>query len=106
MNEQRPDTPDNRAKLARFCAQEVTKDRKIPHLRRDAVDAVVEEARVRTGRPDRLTTRLRELGGLIRAAGDLAAQEDALLIEPRHVAAARENTRTLEEQIQSRQRAS
>jgi len=103
MNEEMPDTPDNRAKLARFCAQEVIKDRKIPHLRRDAVDAVVEQARVRTGQPDRLTTRLRELGGLIRAAGDLAAQEGVSPVEPRHVLAARENTRTLEEQIARRQ---
>jgi Lon-like ATP-dependent protease len=105
MNEEMPDTPENREKLARFCAQEVTKDRKIPHLRRDAVEAVVDEARVRAGRPELLTTRLRELGGLIRAAGDLAAQEGAPLVEPRHVLAARENTRTLEEQIASRQAA-
>jgi Lon-like ATP-dependent protease len=104
MNEEMPDIPENREKLARFCAQEVTKDRKIPHLRRDAVEAIVDEARVRAGRPDRLTTRLRELGGLIRAAGDLAAQEGAALVEPRHVLAARENTRTLEEQIARRQR--
>jgi Lon-like ATP-dependent protease len=59
---------------------------------------------VRSGRPDRLTTRLRELGGLVRAAGDLAAQEGASLVEPRHVAAAHANTRSLEEQIEARRR--
>ncbi|MGH2351034.1 MAG: ATP-binding protein, partial [Chloroflexota bacterium] len=102
MNEEMPDTPENRAKLARFCAQEAAKDRKIPHLSRAAVDAVIEEARIRSGQPDRLTTRLRELGGLVRAAGDLAAQEGAWLVGPGHVAAARQNTRTLEEQISAR----
>jgi Lon-like ATP-dependent protease len=104
MNEDMPDTEAARAHLARFCAQEVAKDRKIPHLGRAAVDAVVEAARVRSGRPDRLTTRLRELGGLVRAAGDLAAQEGASLVEPRHVAAAHANTRSLEEQIEARRR--
>ncbi len=102
MNEDMPDTEENRHKLARFCAQEVLKDRKIPHLSRGAVDAIVEEARVRSGLRDRLTTRLRELGGLIRAAGDLAVQQGAAAVEERHVAAARENTRTLEEQMASR----
>ena len=102
MNEDMPDTDENRQKLVRFCAQEVRKDRKIPHLSRPAVDAVIEQARVRSGRPDRLTTRLRELGGLIRAAGDLAVQSGDPLVEPHHVAAARENTRTLEEQIVAR----
>ncbi|MBI3973070.1 MAG: AAA family ATPase [Chloroflexi bacterium] len=102
VNEDMPDSEENRAKLARFCAQEVRKDRKIPHLSRAAVDAVIDEARIRAGTRDRLTTRLRELGGLIRAAGDLAVQEGAPLIEPRHVIAARQNTRTLEEQMEAR----
>ena len=60
------------------------------------------EARVRSGQRDRLTTRLRELGGLIRAAGDIAVQEGAPLVETCHVDAACENTRTLEEQMARR----
>lgn len=102
MREDMPDTADNQAKLARFCAQEVTKDRKIPHLSCTAVEAVIEEARRRAGRPGRLTTRLRELGGLVRAAGDVATQAGDPLVEPRHVATARQNTRTLEEQMRAR----
>ena len=87
------------AQLVRFVAQEVARDGGIPHFRRDAVEAIIEEARLRSGRPDRLTVRLRELGGLVRAAGDLAATEGATLVELRHVLAARDNTRTMEEQI-------
>ena len=63
MNEDMPDTGANRARLARFCAQEVAKDRKIPHLSRAAVAAVVAAARVRAGDPARLTTRLRGWAG-------------------------------------------
>jgi len=102
MNEDMPDTEANRQKLARFCTQEVLKDRKIPHLSRASVECIVEQARVRSGHPDRLTTRLRELGGLIRAAGDLAVQAGDPLVEASHVSAARENSRTLEEQIAAR----
>lgn len=102
MNEDMPDSAENRLKVACFCAQEVRKDRKIPHLSRAAVNVIVEEARMRSGKQDRLTTRLRELGGLVRAAGDLAAQEGVRVTEARHVAAARENTRTLEEQMRER----
>ncbi len=99
MQEAMPDTPQTRLRLARFVAQEVVRDGTIPHFGRDAVDAVLEEARLRSGRPDQFTVRLRELGGLIRAAGDLAVVEGAPLVQAHHVLAAHNNTQTLEEQI-------
>jgi Lon-like ATP-dependent protease len=99
LNEMMPDVPENRLKLAQFVAQEVHKDRKVPHASAAAVEAIIEEARARAGAPNALTTRLRELGGLVRAAGDLARVEGAPLIEACHVLAARTNVRTLEEQI-------
>ncbi|MBI3360150.1 MAG: AAA family ATPase [Chloroflexi bacterium] len=94
-----PDVPANRARLAQFVAQEIRKDGRIPHVTMAAVDAVIEEARRRSERPGHLTARLRELGGLIRAAGDLAVSEGAALVGPEHVRAARSNVMTLEEQI-------
>ena len=72
MNETIPDTQENRNKIAVFVAQEVVKDKKIPHFSREAVDLIIEEARKRANRKGHLTLRLRELGGLIRAAGDVA----------------------------------
>lgn len=99
LNETMPDTRENRLKLGQFVAQEVAKDRKIPHASAAAVEVLIEQARLRASQPDALTTRLRELGGLLRAAGDLARAEGAPVIEPEHILAARENVRTLEEQM-------
>ena len=99
MEETMEDTKENRHKIAVFVAQEVVKDKKIPHFNRDAVEAIVEEARKRASRKSRLTLRFRELGGLIRAAGDLALEEGAKLVTPSHVERAKRAARTLEQQI-------
>lgn len=48
---------------------------------------------------DKLTLRLRELGGLVRAAGDLAKEKGASVVEPEHIKEAMKIARTLEEQI-------
>jgi Lon-like ATP-dependent protease len=99
MKETMPDNPENRQKLAKFVAQEVVKDKKISHFTKDAVDAIVEEAKRRANRKGHLTLRLRELGGIIRAAGDLASEEKAKFVEREHVLAAKKIARTLEQQI-------
>ncbi len=99
MNETMPDTPENRFKIAMFVAQEVRKDGKIPHFSREAVEHLVEEARRRANRKGHLTLRLRELGGLVRAAGDVAVEEGAKLVEKKHVVKAKKLAQTLEEQV-------
>ena len=99
MRETMPDTPENQWKLAVFVAQEVSKDGRIPHFTREAVEAIIEEARRRANRKGHLTLRLRELGGLVRAAGDLAREEGAMLVEAVHVQRAKRLARPLEEQI-------
>jgi Lon-like ATP-dependent protease len=99
MNETMKDTVENRNKIAVFVAQEVTKDKKIPHFSRDAVESIIIEARRRANRKERLTLRLRELGGLIRAAGDIAKAENADLVLPEHITKAKTLARTLEQQI-------
>ncbi len=99
MESTMPDNKENRMKIARFVAQEVVKDEKIPHFNKAAVEAMVEEARKRANRKKRLTMRFRELGGLIRAAGDLALEENAKLVTPAHVERAKGIARTLEQQI-------
>ncbi len=97
------DTPANRRKLAQFVAQEVVKDGKIPHFSRAGVEAVILEAARRGDGPGRLSLRLRELGGLVRAAGDLAVTQGAALVQPEHVEAALAITRSLEEQLAQEQ---
>ncbi len=99
MNETMKDTPENRLKLARFVAQEVVKDKKIPHFTKDAVMYIIEEARRMANRKGHLTLRLRELGGFVRAAGDIALEQGDKLVEPKHVIEARKIARPLEKQI-------
>lgn len=99
MKETMPDTKDNRVAIARFVAQEVKKDKKIPHFSRAGVEVLLREARKRANRKDHLSLRLRELGGIIRAAGDVALAEKAKLVEPKHIAQALRIARPLEQQI-------
>ncbi|HXV97777.1 MAG TPA: ATP-binding protein [Anaerolineae bacterium] len=94
-----PDIPYHRAHLAQFVAQEVCKDGKIPHFFRAAVESVIAQAVKRADKPNHLSLRLRELGGLVRAAGDLAVTEGQPLVQPEHVVAALEITKSLEEQL-------
>ena len=99
MEETMPDNPENRWKIAVFVAQEVKKDKKIPHFSADAVSVIINEARRQANRKGHLTLRLRELGGLIRAAGDIAVGEKATLVQPAHITKAKALARTLEQQI-------
>ncbi len=98
LNEYMDDTPENREKLARFVAQEVVKDGKIPHFTREAVELIIQEARRRAGKKGKLTLRLRELGGLVRAAGDIAVLKGHKYVLPEDVIEALERARSLEEQ--------
>jgi Lon-like ATP-dependent protease len=99
MEDRIEDTPENVNKIARFVAQEVVKDKKIPHFTRDAVQEIINEARKRCGRKGYLTMKLRDLGGLIRVAGDIAREEGAKYVTEKHVLRAKEYAATLEQQI-------
>jgi len=99
MNESIDDTPENRWKIAVFVSQEIKKDKKIPPFSKEAVEEIVEEARRRAGRKNHITLRLRDLGGLVRAAGDLAKEKGAKLVTKQHVNDAKLYARTLEQQI-------
>jgi ATP-dependent Lon protease len=96
------DTLENRMKIVRFVAQEVVKDRKIAHFDMGAVVEIVREAQRRAGRSGQLTLRLRELGGLVRVAGDVANAEGARLVTADHVVRAKRTSRSLEQQIADR----
>lgn len=99
MKETIEDTEENRNKIATFVAQEVKKDQKIPAFTKEAVEYIIEEARRRANRKNHLTLRLRELGGLIRAAGDIATDEKAKVVEENHVKKAKFMARPLEQQM-------
>ncbi len=99
MNDTMDDTKENRNKIIQFIAQEIKKDGKIPHFSKEAVDLIIQEARKRANTSNKLTLKLRDLGGLIRAAGDLALEQKAGLVNSTHVLEAKTLARTLEQQI-------
>ncbi|NBI29282.1 ATP-dependent protease LonB [Chengkuizengella marina] len=93
------DTEYNRYKLAQFVSQEIRKDGKIPHFTREAVKVIIGRAKEMSPRSNQLTTSFRDLGGLIRAAGDIAVQSEDRLVDKKHVQQALLKVKTLEEQI-------
>jgi len=100
------DSEANRARVAQFVAQEIAVDGKIPPATVEAVRAILHEAKRRAkvidGQSNSLTLRLRELGGLIRAAGDLASVEGEKLIDRKQIQEAIKRNRSIEEQIKDR----
>lgn len=100
MNETMLDTKENRMKIARFVAQEVKKEAgKIPHFDLFGIKSIIEEARRAANRKGHLTLHLRGLGGLVRAAGDLAKEEKAEYVTKEHVKKAKALARPLEQQM-------
>jgi Lon-like ATP-dependent protease len=96
------DTNENREKLIRFVAQEIKKDAKIAHFDKEAVAEIIHEAQRRAGRKGKLSLRLRELGGLIRVAGDIAYEKGDKLVTQHHVIEAKRIARSLEQQVADR----
>ena len=106
VNSEMPDTSRNRRRLIRFIAQEVLRDidtaREIPHFDKSAVSIILREAQRRSGRRGKLSLRLRELGGLVRIAGDLAVEAGAPFTSAEHVLGARNIAKPLEQQVADR----
>lgn len=102
LNSTMDDNDENREKLIRFVAQEVKKDGKIPHFNPEAVAEIIHEAQRRAGRKGKLSLRLRELGGLVRAAGDIAIEKGDKIVTKEHVLKAKSIARSLEQQVVDR----
>ena len=102
MKDYMEDTTENREKLVQFVAQEVKNDGRIPHFAPDALDEIIMEAKRRSGKQNALTLRLRDLGGLVRSAGDVAIEKGAEIVTAAHVVEAKKFARTLEQQIADR----
>jgi len=100
------DSPENRNRMIQFVAQEINMDKKIPHATRESVIELIRESRRRAqqldGKKHALTLRLRELGGIIRVAGDLATMTQLELIEKKHIQYAIKRCKTIEEQIKDK----
>ncbi len=99
MKDTMDDTAENRMKLVRFIAQEVVKDKKIPHFDSSGICEILREARRRAGRKGHLTLILRDLGGLVRVSGDIAHAESAKYVTSEHVLKAKTMARSVEQQL-------
>ena len=101
-----PDKPENRHKMMQFIAQEIAQDGRIPHARPEVVKLIIDEARKRAlqldGMKNGLTLRLRDMGGVVRTAGDLAVLEGCDFIEARHVKRSLRESKPIEHQLQDR----
>ena len=99
MDDTISDTPETRRKYVRFVAQEVANDGRIPHFNRQALSEVLLEAQRRSGRQGYLTLELRDLGGLVRVAGDIARTEGSAHVTRNHVLQAKGRSRSVEQQF-------
>jgi Lon-like ATP-dependent protease len=99
MDDVTPDTDENRKKIVQFIAQEVEKDKKIPHFTREAVEEIITEFKRKAGMRGKLSLKFREMGGLIRAAGDIAKEKGHKFTTLNDVIEGKKSARTLEHQI-------
>jgi len=102
LNSNMDDNNENREKLVRFVAQEVKKDERISHFDKNAVAEIIHEDQRRAGKKGKLSLRLRELGGLIRAAGDVAFEKGDKIVTKDHVLQAKIIAKSLEQQVVER----
>jgi len=99
MDDTIEDSPEMRRKYTRFVAQEVENDGRLPHFTEDAVEELILEARRRAGRKGHLTLEFRNLGGLVRVAGDIARAEDQDYTTRDDVLQAKRRSRSIEQQL-------
>ncbi len=99
MNVDMDDIPENRNKIVRFVAQEIKNDGKIPQFNKEAVEFIIFEARRRANSKKKLSLKFRELGGLIRAAGDIAVEKGKKIVDIEDMLEAKKSAKTLEEQM-------
>jgi ATP-dependent Lon protease len=100
------DNPENRDKLLQFTTQEIIADGRIPHASTEVVYEIITEAQRRAREIDNarnsLSLRLRDLGGVIRMAGDLAAIDGSELIEAKHIQKSLRDSKPIEHQLRDR----
>jgi len=99
MNNDMPNTLENRRKYVQFIAQECKRFNLLP-FSRDACIELVEEGRRRSNKRDALSTRFRPLISIIKTAATLAMNEDCKFVERYHVVdALNEHCKTIQKQL-------
>jgi lon-related putative ATP-dependent protease len=98
MNNDMPNTVENRRKYLQFIAQEINRFHLIP-FNREACEEIIDEGRRRSNK-NALTTKFRPLIAIIKTAATLAMNEDAKIVKRKHVKEAIEkHCKTIQRQI-------
>jgi Lon-like ATP-dependent protease len=90
MNNDMPNTIENRRKYVQFIAQEVSRFRLIP-FSRDACEEIIDEGRRRSDKTGTLTTKFRPMISIVKTAATLAMNDDQSAVSRHHVKDAIEN---------------
>lgn len=99
MNNDMPNTVENRRKYVQFIAQEINRFHLIP-FSREACEEIIDEGRRRSNKKDALTTKFRPLIAIIKTSATLAMNEGAKFVERKHVIEAIEkHCKTIQRQI-------
>jgi len=99
MNNDMPNTVENRRRYVQFIAQEIKRFNLIP-FSREACQEILEEGRRRSNKKDALTTKFRPLISIIKTAATLAVNEGCKVVEKRHVREAIDHhCKTIQRQI-------
>ena len=99
MNNDMPNTVENRRRYVQFVSQEVSRFRLIP-FSREACEEIVDEGRRRSNKKDALTTKFRPMIALVKTAATLAMDEGSKIVDGKHVKEAiDEHCKTIQKQI-------
>jgi Lon-like ATP-dependent protease len=99
MNNDMPNTLENRKRYVQFIAQEASRFHLIP-FSREACEEIVDEGRRRSNKRDGLSTRFRPMISIVKTAATLAVKQDCDVVERKHVKEAIEkHCKTIQKQL-------
>ncbi|MFN3245857.1 MAG: sigma 54-interacting transcriptional regulator, partial [Leptonema sp. (in: bacteria)] len=99
-NTRMPKNKENTYRLIQFIKREIQIDDKIKDFSFEAIVELLKEAHKRSNQKNYYTLKLRELGGLIRIAGDLSSLDNSPLVLRKHIKEAKIMALSIEEQLQ------
>jgi len=102
MNNTMPNNVRNRRKYTQFISQEIKRFNLLPFSRNSCIE-IIEEARRKSDRKDKLTTKFRPMISIIKTASTLASNEGLEIVSPKHIEEAiKEHCKSIEYQVLDR----
>jgi Lon-like ATP-dependent protease len=99
MNNDMPNTLENRRKYVQFIAQEISRFHLMP-FSREACEEIADEGRRRSNKRDALTTRFRPMISIIKTSATLAMRDKCKIAKRKHVREAIEDhCKTIQKQL-------